>query len=171
MALDGRRSTPQARPEAPAERPRLVVVEFTVGALAAPDAQPLAIQAFAPQEDADRAVQNVVQEGCKRQGIEIGYLAVIQMPDTRMIHLRLPADLVERLDRMAAGQPRSAVVSKALTTYLERAELLSVIRLGAGNLAREDAAQWPDDESVDRWVEALRREWSDPARDDEGNGG
>lgn len=92
------------------------------------------------------------------------------MPDTRMVHLRLPADLVARLDRVAGRRPRSAVVSMALSTYLERAELLAAIRAGAHSLAREEAARWSDDDAVDTWVATLRREWTDLAGDQEGRG-
>lgn|GEM_PF-6751920 len=80
------------------------------------------------------------------------------MEHTRWMYVRLPVDLVERLDRVAGGRTRSAVVGGALAAYLEREELLASIHAGAGGLAAEEAAQWPGDDAVDRWIGALRGE-------------
>lgn len=76
-----------------------------------------------------------------------------------MVHLRLPRNLVEALDREAGGRPRSVVVAEAIEEYLRRRRLVHAIRQHAGSLSAEEQARWSSSEAVDAWVRGMRAEW------------
>lgn len=76
-----------------------------------------------------------------------------------MVHVRLPAKLVEELDSLCGTRSRAQVVAEALEEYLRRRRLLETIRKYEGSLSEEERAIWSSSEAVDSWVRALRGEW------------
>ena len=81
------------------------------------------------------------------------------MTETKMVHLRLPARLIEELDSLCGSRSRAQVMTEALEEYLRRRRLLETIRKYKGSLSKEERAIWSSSEAVDSWVRALRGEW------------
>lgn len=79
------------------------------------------------------------------------------MPETRT-HIVLPAELVERVDRLVGSRRRSRFFAAAVAKEVERLELLEAAREAAGSLAGDDIPGREDSESIARLVHDLRQE-------------
>jgi predicted DNA-binding protein len=75
-----------------------------------------------------------------------------------LVHLRLPEELVKRLDQERKGRSRSEVVAEALEAYLKRERLLSFVVEVAGSVGSEEAPHWATTEDVLDYVRTLREE-------------
>uniref|UniRef100_A0A7V4A2H9 Ribbon-helix-helix protein, CopG family n=1 Tax=Thermus tengchongensis TaxID=1214928 RepID=A0A7V4A2H9_9DEIN len=75
-----------------------------------------------------------------------------------LVHLRLPEELVKRLDEERKGRSRSEVVAEALEDYLKRVRLLSLVEEVAGSVGFEEAPHWATPEDVVGYVRTLRGE-------------
>jgi hypothetical protein len=73
-------------------------------------------------------------------------------------HVILPADLIERVDRLVGQRRRSRFFAAAVAKEVERLELLEAARQAAGSLAGVDIPGWETAESIGDWVQALRQE-------------
>jgi len=82
------------------------------------------------------------------------------MPSPRKIpvNLSLPADLVERLDKVAGPRNRSAFAEEALRRAIRREQLRVAIERTAGSLSAEDYPHWRTSEDVVAWVREMRAE-------------
>ena len=76
-----------------------------------------------------------------------------------MLHVRLPARLIEELDSLCGPRSRSQVLAEALEEYLRRRRLPETIRRYKGSISPAERAIWSSTEAVDAWVRALRGEW------------
>jgi hypothetical protein len=72
--------------------------------------------------------------------------------DTRRVHIVMPRELLNRVDREVGPGQRSRFVADALREKLMR---LAAER-AAGSLAGVDIPGWETAESTDAWVRALR---------------
>ncbi len=80
-----------------------------------------------------------------------------------MVHIRLPARLIEELDSLCGSRSRSQVMIEALEEYVRRRRLLETIRKHKDSLSEEERAIWSSSEAVDSWLRALRGEWESDA--------
>jgi metal-responsive CopG/Arc/MetJ family transcriptional regulator len=70
----------------------------------------------------------------------------------------LPAELLERVDRLVGSRRRSRFLAAAVAKEVERLELLEAAREAAGSLAKIDIPGWETAESIAEWVHTVRQE-------------
>ncbi len=73
------------------------------------------------------------------------------------VHVTLPADLLERVDRVAGKRRRSRFVEEAVREKLAREAQRATLEAGAGILSQEDYPEWSTPEDISRWVSNLRQ--------------
>lgn len=81
----------------------------------------------------------------------------MSMAETRT-HVVLPAELLERVDRLVGSRRRSRFFAAAVAKEVERLELLEAAREAAGSLAKVNIPGWETSESIAQWVHDLRQE-------------
>ncbi len=69
----------------------------------------------------------------------------------------LDDEVLKAIDDKVGQRGRSRFLEEAAKEKLERIELETAIRKGAGLLKDEDYPHWRDTESVQEWVRASRR--------------
>lgn len=72
-------------------------------------------------------------------------------------HVILDDEVLKAIDDKVGQRGRSRFLTEAAKEKLERIELETAIRRGAGLLKDEDYPHWRDTESVQEWVRASRR--------------
>lgn len=72
-------------------------------------------------------------------------------------HVILDDEVLKAIDGTVGQRGRSRFLEEAAKEKLERIELETAIRKGAGLLKDEDYPHWRDTASVQEWVRASRR--------------
>lgn len=72
-------------------------------------------------------------------------------------HVILADEVIAAIDDRVGERGRSRFLEEAAREKLERLELETAIRDGAGILKDEDYPHWRDTEDVKEWVRASRR--------------
>jgi len=79
----------------------------------------------------------------------------------KRIHIVLPEEVVEELDRVAGKRGRSNFIQQALANRLRHERQMAAIRYAAEHpLDRSDHPYWSTPEKVSEWVHNLRHESS-----------
>jgi hypothetical protein len=77
--------------------------------------------------------------------------------DTR-IHVIMPADLVEKIDKRVGHRQRSRFMAEIAAREIARLELLDAAEEAAGSLPVGLVPEWDNSESAAKWVHDLRQE-------------
>lgn len=72
-------------------------------------------------------------------------------------HVILSDEVIDAIDERVGDRGRSQFLEEAARERLNRLELESAIREGAGLLKDKDYPHWRDTESVKEWVRKSRR--------------
>lgn len=72
------------------------------------------------------------------------------------VHVVIPKEIVEEVDRLVGQRKRSAFVVEALIEKLQRERLGRALAETAGFLAKEDHPEWATPELTSAWVRKLR---------------
>lgn len=87
------------------------------------------------------------------------------MGDSRMIHVRVPNDILEALDDIDPNRSRADKVSEALADYVTKRRLAAAVSAGASSLTDEEREVWSSDAAVDAWIRARRAEYGRSAHE------
>jgi metal-responsive CopG/Arc/MetJ family transcriptional regulator len=80
------------------------------------------------------------------------------MATQRRVHLVLPEELLEAVDRIAGKRKRSRFVEEAVREKVTREELAAAMQECVGIIDLADYPEWKTPEGVSEWVRSLREE-------------
>ncbi|MDI3481215.1 MAG: hypothetical protein PWQ97_870 [Tepidanaerobacteraceae bacterium] len=80
---------------------------------------------------------------------------------TKMIHVRIPTQLLNALDeflrKSKTKETRSGFIIKSIEEQIKKEKFKWFINTYAGSLKEEEVPHWKDEESVDAWVSNIRK--------------
>lgn len=75
----------------------------------------------------------------------------------RRVHITLPNDVVDTIDRLVGSGRRSQFIVDAVELELRRRRMTTALEVMSGSLAHADIPGWETPESAAAWVRASRR--------------
>lgn len=76
---------------------------------------------------------------------------------SRRVHVMLPAEVVEEIDRLVGPRKRSRFIADAVAGEVRRQRQRAALAEMDGILADDDIPGWETPEAAAEWVRALRR--------------
>lgn len=73
-----------------------------------------------------------------------------------MINVRMPSELLEKLDRSIAQGERSSFIIAAIEEKLEWEQLIDSVKKMAGMLSEDEVPYWSTSEKTIDWVQEQR---------------
>lgn len=83
------------------------------------------------------------------------------MCEMARVHVLLPKELLDDIDKIAGKRERSKFIAEAADEQLKRMRRWVAATEVAGSLAESHIPEWATPESTSEWVRKLREEWDE----------